>query len=1157
MYFKIHYSHLLTAVLLVFSISCTYEQKPALETKSDESTPLVEEVIIDQSHSTEQLALYEKVKNANISDFNSLYTKIKTRVYANYSVQKYLSKSYTTDVNILVVFYQKVKDLDEKMKMKVLEEFDVFFLQSCLSSQPQCYKLKKVLQKVANSIVLIHDIAQNKQGKERLMYVGLGYEVKSSRHFKNLDRLYTLTVIDLIQDGVSLSKQHTTNVLNILKKSDVEDIDLSLIEKIKPWKYSVTDTDAINLFRSTTVNYIFEAASNSKKIQQLLAEENKRLLENNTKNSTALSDYPAYNDINVKTTLDGNILSSFIALKLFFQEMSQQELSTLINNYENKQEILFDSFTKIRTLIKWKIAQLSINSTKTITQTLTEDNVLKKKFMQNTINLGKLMVPDWNKLHSEIVFTTKSFFQANLQYLDASQTRKIDQFYSSIDKNILKTVVYPNMFGLAYHMSKTEWSDVLKILWWEIQIDSKSIYDNMFSGYFFQPWFNFINISKGTNFNQNSKTALMRPEIIDALYYFFATKTHKLYKVSADDFINEMSTKLTDGLKNKIGDLLSIQKKIYFTQTSNMSQFLNWCRNIENGIISSETIPFRNFSEYNTPYKLTLRSSDYKEFATIYYKDLYSLENGISSLRVDEAIDRVRLELTPINDLNILTLNFVERLRNNYSNVIDSPLVKSKKSINNLSTFLRRFWSVQFAIRDHVGDCDMTAAKESRRRSALTTIADNQYFEKVVHPLSMAILDKKITIDEANEELKKVHDTNSDFIDNFIQGSSNEVIFNTNKYGFLLRARLYLTKGIHYSSNVVSDFSINPIVGKHLNIPLNGDNTSLSRSRNKYIKKEFNTSSYINKTISAKDFSRDLSAQIGVNRSFAGQVYRAYQNWETKDASTYIRALAKRVEFLVQAYKLGPLEVINYEKTDCKKHLFNSQNIIDDSCLTKVEYTINDIAQAQGLLFESFEIKGYLKDYFDLTKMQSFMNLRNQDSIVEIYQTSANISNAYYRSYKQVRGFFDLAYEYMNSSYLGRATEDPDPLNACISLRDSCPWHSNEDLAYELFLARNKRTGLIFNFDRKILDEQYKNIASKIKRSKQGLQRIHDVGEEVMLEVRNGQSSYLFDNFAGPVKLQSLTVSKQNLEFEIERFFNETTEGFFFDQPSWNNYLLN
>lgn len=169
--------------------------------------------------------------------------------------------------------------------------------------------------------------------------------------------------------------------------------------------------------------------------------------------------------------------------------------------------------------------------------------------------------------------------------------------------------------------------------------------------------------------------------------------------------------------------------------------------------------------------------------------------------------------------------------------------------------------------------------------------------------------------------------------------------------------------------------------------------------------------------------------------------------------------------------------------------------------------------------------------------------------------------------YIKQAGLFDYPFDMLRADYLGEIYMDEADLFimqqsgssadvTCEGNRDNCYWKNEKIRATEYYYARKLRQNIIFNFDKKILEENYDYLKNSVARKFNLLQEIEDRGEE-LVEKYWGDREYVYDLNKPAASMYPLSISKSNSKADREKFFKETTGRFYISDPNWDEYLDN
>ena len=384
-----------------------------------------------------------------------------------------------------------------------------------------------------------------------------------------------------------LVRKHIINILGIANRvnwSQSDAVKISQFELIKPWKYDSKTGATLDALRKELLPFLPIYINLSEIVKNEMVSSVERQVEELKKNKKNLNQYPAYEGITLDHLLNYSTEVSYLILGVYFQKIGVTDVNSYIDSVINKGSFMDDSFKIAKLLVRWDVAQLSIYSTEKLYWKFSQQESKSQAFLQETLDWSKTLTPLWNEFHAGRSFVSERFLEANAKYSDNFDEIDVQNFFVAINRNILKTTVYPNMMAFAFYMAKTEWSATIRIWWFTIYLNTSMIMDYMMTGQYRNPWFNFTYLKKTRGFwRMEDKTTLFRSEIYDALYYFFTTNTFQTYKINADDFLSLIGKSLIKKRRVLFEKTLATQKELFLPDNAPSNYLAKWCEGLKTG----------------------------------------------------------------------------------------------------------------------------------------------------------------------------------------------------------------------------------------------------------------------------------------------------------------------------------------------------------------------------------------------------------------------------------------------------------------------------------------------------------------------------------------------------------------------------------------------
>ncbi|MCJ8277894.1 MAG: hypothetical protein HRT44_04740, partial [Bdellovibrionales bacterium] len=603
---------------------------------------------------------------------------------------------------------------------------------------------------------------------------------------------------------------------------------------------------------------------------------------------------------------------------------------------------------------------------------------------------------------------------------------------------------------------------------------------------------------------------------------------------------------------------------------------INWCEALKRGEKTNENVAF--FQLFEQVLGHTQKLADVEEafnngtllFAhlPLYYEDKYDRTMGAISWEIHEVNDRFRTEILPILQMSKQMISIAERLDQEYPSLLP-PLSVAKSYYSEFERLKQDYLGLQMSISDRMGDCPQVAGRESRRRVRSVAFSEVEYQSKIVQPLMSAAMAGEITVDEANALLKSIHEDHEGFIDSIVVMNEDVAAYKSSQLSFVMRMRLYLIKGVSFSHPITGNVEIPPIVGDSLEIVL-PNNILSEQGRNPYFNGNGNLRpwrefSYY-KGDTAQDYAESTIAQLMDEMGGGFSLYR-FTKVDRSESHKFFELDSKRVEFMVQKMLMNGETYTDYNNPACR----NSGEELDAECIKTVSASVDQLADLMHEIFRNIEIDDEIEEYMRLVAYRGYVGRDSIGVQVRFSDAIAEHPDSDYAQkilpYKDVGGFFDLAVDYLKSPHLGflGATEYESYLISnsehggftCYGVRDGCYWEDSKSRAKQFFLARKKRPGLLFKFDKEILVEGYENRKKEAKLNFDFMYEIEERGQALIEERRPGQLEYFYDMNRPKMDLFPLSTNRTNNKYDFDRFFLEETESFFLEDPQWDKYLMN
>jgi hypothetical protein len=1075
-----------------------------------------------------------------------------------------------------------------------LTQFRRLFLDPCIQSeQNQCEILQNSLrQEVAVVGVIVHvaQIEPNLLLRQRLLESA--FDSMGRRRSQSLESLYLDTSLEIlvqVEDGdyVLPQQQIQSNVLNLqflIRQTDwaqSNTLNRQRFRRLEPWLFSKNSDQILNELRQSMITYLPIYSREDEFVRNKVREVNRELITAASVNAKDLSYYPAFADISLDSLSRFDSDAFFLAVSLYFQRISLDEANGFFANVQNRSRFVNDVFSISQILIRWDIAQLSVESTEQIHQRFSQEESLSSQFLQELMDWSRNLTPLWNEFHSVRLWTIKTWLEGHVNQDESLTEQNLQHFFGAINRNILKTTVYPNMLALSYHMARYEWSSELRILWFVIHIDTIKIMDYMINGQYQNPWFNFVNLSERQGRSAQSRMSLFRSEMFDAFYYFITTRTAEIYDIDPDSFIQIVGESLFKNRRSKYEDTLQIQNELYMPNNTPASLFVEWCSGLQSSRPKTENIPFYDIDSYITPMGRELFFSDFtRSQHTHYFGDFYNSDT-LDMERLTTTNDRYRMEFLPIYTTLKHYLDISKRAKQEHPSLQLNEFDQTQQLLDQMDHLKLRYIGTQKHIATQMEDCLYLASKEARRRIKETTAAHYKYYSEIVYPLMQELRMGTISIEMANQTIKDFHNNQLGYEEFFTMTESGDPSYTITKLSFMLRTRMFLIEGRNFSMNSGQVVDIPAVVGRHLEIPIPSNFLESSANRFLYPNRPTPPSQgdsirpsrpFLHFTAILLDHPHDFAQSIVVRTMDAlsgltqGQLFTA---WDKDDASKYTTHAHLAIEFWTQLYQLGSHEYLDVTRQEC----LSDRPREVEGCVLSFEYSLDDLSDKMLKLLRVYQLDETDQEFFSLIDQQGWADGVALHSLLKIdtsvpYDLSQNSL-----PYSELAGFFDYIYTMLRSDYLGVSylTEWDRYLSrnggadrmggnsSCEAQREGCHWKNERIRAREFFQARAKRPGIFFTFDQQILVEDYDYNKTLVRQKIDRLTYLEEQGPALVARLKENDPSLdeIYVNInKRPSRLVPLSPFNQNNQRLWQRFFSEETEGYYTDNPpNWQDYL--
>ncbi len=1201
-------------VLTVFFVcllsSCTDEVIPSGREKIEDEAHLFvntneEELNKNEMFSPEYIKLSSKLSDSHVSS-NELIKILKqvTQVIFGESrkdSQIYESALFKGYFQLYADLYEVWQHRPEQVDFQIdynqsLKRFKEIYLSPCISGKKEACEFVEVILKDISSMALViqHIALQETNLNHRWDLLAIAFEVSGNYKPNSLKENYLITSIEvLVRDSKQGQLQNiksnenrlkiSLDLLSTLDWSKFTPKKLDLFQSLEVWKLDSKKLTWINSFRAQLIEHLPVYMSNSSDVLSAVSLSSSKMLDEKLNNHYDLRSYPAYLNADLHTLKNSSFILNYVLFGLLEGQITAAQGDKIYKQLGDQRPPMTEVFSLCKRIIRWVIAQKSIKSSKYLSEKLSEFPVSDRASVNKLITLSENLSPDWSYLFSNVVPAFSTFLGKNQVLAQGYSAQEVSSFFASLERNILRVSVFPNMLAVMYKMLDYEWADKSPAL--EVKHFYSNPYemlDRFMTGNTINPWFNFSQVSLkffDTESKQEQRN-LLRYEVFESFYYFFATKMHQDYDINPGDILEKIFTKLLTGITPTLELLINKQSQIYFSNSGAiMNKFIHWCKGISGKETKKpEVLDYFQLFRYLTPYTqdLFFDSSSFRAVFGDKYESLDDLSKGVRQNYVTEGLDIFRQEYIPILETYKQILKMAQRLQKAHSRSLITDLSFAQEHLDKLENFRKVYLGLQLSVVKKYDDCHFTAAEESRRRARQITAYEKLYLEQIVHPLLALVSEQKMSLSVANKILAEQNDNHILFSDVITTNRKGEAQYVQTFQSFMYRAALYLSKGMklkpvqnlaHHKWGYGEPIHLNAIV-ENLTIIIDGLEELLLTSTNKYIlngskshKKE--TWVYSDSVLPYKFASTMLSK---ITDTFSGQASTQrdqHTKWASEEVDNYISNNLENIEFYVQFYQLGEMDYINFTNKNCLGFLEKAYAMAPADCNNTHKPSLDPIVKTLQKMFEGLHLTKEKLDYFNTVDHIGY--IRRRSLKVELNFNPAAIKNLDFGAveYDGIAGYFDTAYDmfradYLSNSYKSRSDVEVSEARGegCARIFSLCLWLSEREMARELYYSRVDSLGLIFNMDPQFLTDQYSFVKNNVHLKYKALNEIEYNGQSYLdhllspedLQVQVAREGSLEDIYPLSQRLKETTA-------RYSKFFIDETGRFFLEDQDWSTYL--
>ncbi|MEM7646069.1 MAG: hypothetical protein AAF203_04095, partial [Pseudomonadota bacterium] len=986
-----------------------------------------------------------------------------------------------------------------------------------------------------------------------------------------------------------------------------------IFTKIEPWKYDLRDESFFNALREPLIEFIgifYHALPNVKKAVSEIVEKE---LDQISESQQDVSAIPAFSDVSLKNLQNMDPGSAFLALKLYLQKIEPSKIQVIFDRLKNKDQVIEHVFQALKHLVRWEISQLSVISTKSLGEKLLSLKDYSLPSIQSVVDQSFELQPKWRTFYSLRKPAIQQFLEPNIKYSKKTKQEDLSDFMSGIDRNIFKTTINPNMLALSHYIvKKTKWNffhiDFNGIKEPGLSTNNpyntggwsgnRHLYEFMMTGQFNFPWFPFVQNtgnfqSKGAIHNSmtmEGRTTLFRAEMADSFYYFVATKTFSAYGIDLDDFLHTVSSGLLYPRIEPIEDLIKRQREIYYSDRYSHPLFFDWCEKLDTDDPQKESIRYYQLSEHNTPYLYQMTDSELTHDYFLFFEDY--IKSNFYSLKASETFDKYRMEYIPIlNEMN-LYWDVAQKLIDSEPELAGIDLSRSKKYLENAHKSSMAFLGIQWDMGRKMSDCLFKAHNESKRRSQQSVRAEYEFLNWVLYPILQKLQKKELGLDRANEILRKAHKNHVGYFDEIREIETGVFKYFSNYNSFMIRARQMMISGMQVDNAELGKINIQPVVGSHLSIVVPEKHLirvldrategvkgqKKVRVQNPYLLLQADDSQsplkdyvFDGKKERSVFIKQILQEHLMVDRRTNNFTRNADQwvSWDRTDTLQYLEDVNAHTQFYAKFHLLGDFDLIDFSRPECRNVFMVD---LDETCIKKNQNVGLDIlAEYMNKWFDAIHITEEEGKILDLYDQEDYLSWSILGIVLRFEQSVFSHRNYELEilPYENMAGFFDYFYQMFSSDYLGvlfmplfeNYNPKDKPFGAAVacavsSTRKPCFWVTEKQTAIELQYARAQRPGLLFKFDRQILERQYEFAKGRLNRKFNALLALENEGPALLEKFRPKEENQIRLIRGMPLeKLEPLSPFFNTSESRREALLNGELSGFFNETPDWDRYL--
>lgn len=1152
----------------------------------------------------DHMQIQELIESGSAVDWMVALQKLESRLFGPGTEDKsqYGSRPYSGYLALYRDLFVKFKSSEEnEFKNRFAQSLQNFyerFIDPCIDdSVAVCSYIRETLPRTTSLVsVILHFIENEEDSNKKLKLVGVAYEVGNRRQKNQLAQFYIEAFFTMVDHGEEIPERsrHAHNVIAAFQLMDWQNptvFQYRYFVRIAPWERAQTDSSLVDReLKNFLTPYISIFANENPQIKESFDLYAKQYWQKLIDGKRDLSNYPAYKDIQIREMFDLTPWEYHVLFSVYFKEMSITQANSLIRSFPNKKESLVRLIGASQLLIRWDLAIMATETNQKIADYYNSQETKSAQHVRASRDFANTLRPDWVEFHTGRVEALQNLLEAQSTSLDSEQINEIAKFFNSIDRTVMKTVIYPNMMAFMYEMVRSEWKDTLFGIF---DINADLIVELFFAGAYRGLWFDFLKSEDGIGAGQlKNKVSLFRHEIVDSFYYFFSGNVYKAYGFNPDDFVLVLFKDLVIERELLITSVQEMQRDLYMSPDTQPRRWAQWCEGIKNNRKEPELIRYFDLDKFLLGHTKDFVVSTDRYFTHSFYSDEFR-STEFDSIMI-EPIDfthttaltvtaRIRQEMLPILGYFGQVMGAYSKLQKENPEFSRVDLSRTSDYIAKLDSRIRSYLGQQAYFGKIFDDCLYVSVAESRRRAKQVVMSEKMYFTDMVYPLLKAVAESKISVEEANDILFQVNGQSLHYDSRVIRSESGEqVYYKHTKQSYINRVRRYLTTGLQYIQPEIATLEIPAIVGPSLTIQVPPN--ALSSPDFPY-RDVPDSVVFYRPNLTAEEMALEAISQSSDQFSFS-PVREVYSHWDESEVIEYFSNQENhesyekgRIDHLVQRYFFNGYKIANYEKPECRK----INVTLADDCLIEETVKFEDMARAMRQSFDMITIDDDKKEYLEAIKETDFLHKqhlgiqllfdsglgREQSKIYSVFRERDKAI-----PFSQLKGFMDLPLEMISSPYLARnfindyyvslhmQAAGQNGLRPTVSTsfdRDGDFWKNYFFRAKEFFEARTRRGLFLFKFDEEILQKQFVQAKADLQLQLQGARELYEKADALFAEQypSEGSVSLQISLEQDPYELRALSRSVYQYQNEMKQF-ETNTEGFYEkDQPAWTPYLLN